>query len=67
MEKKQNGVTLRHAKIKGETAPAAPSTFQRYVGEHELFLANLRHYWRSTCPLTQGQYRDGKVASFALR
>lgn len=67
MEKKQNGVTLRRKKVDAAVAPVAPPIFQRHISEHELFVANLRHYWRSTCPLTRGQYRDGKVASFALR
>jgi hypothetical protein len=67
MEKKQKGVMLRHGKIDVVAAPVAPPTFQRYVSEHDLFVTNLRYYWRNTCPLTQGQYRDGNVASFALR
>ena len=34
--------------------------------ESALFLENLRHYSKITWPLTQGQYKGGKVASFAL-
>ncbi len=49
------------------SVPVVPSKPRECLGESALFLENLRHYYQITCPLTQGQYKGGKVASFALR
>ena len=47
--------------------PVVPSKPRECLSESALFLENLRHYSKITCPLTQGQYKGGNVASFALR
>jgi len=48
------------------SVPVVPSKPRDALSESALFLENLRHYYKITCPLTQGQYTGGKVASFAL-
>jgi hypothetical protein len=49
------------------SVPVVPSKPRECLSESALFLENLQNYYKITWPLTQGQYKGGKVASFALR
>ncbi len=49
------------------SVPVVPSKPRECLSESALFLENLQNYYKITWPLTQGQYKGGKGASFALR
>jgi len=67
MKQKKKVARLRRQIVHVSEAPVVRQKPRPCPTAHDLFVENLRHYWRKVLPVRQGQYRDGEVASFVLR